>query len=374
MKRLICCVLLSAGVAGSAHAAPFLTLGDSAELFFTGDIGLRLDDNIFLDSQNEESDVVYTMAPGLELQYGKGSLMSGMLGYREEFLRYSDNDAQDSELSNAFLSTTFEGAKINLTLNANFNEFAQNSPDIQAVGTLVRRDVTSLNATGELALSMKTSLGAGVDYNNTDFQTAGYVDYESLTVPLDVYYQWSPKLDLSVGYRYRDNQVALAGNDSQDHYLNVGARGEFTPKLSGQLRIGYGLRDFDAGDEEGQIGLDAAFTYEASAKTNYRLGIRNDFANSATGTSQENLSANFGGTYAFTAFWSGSFDLVYNQTQYLSAGGREDDYFEGQIGVNYTPSAYMTVTAGYVRRDNSSSVAGADFSNNVFGLSASFRY
>ena len=75
------------------QAKSMINIGDNAELFLTGAVAIRLDNNIFLNAANEESDTIWAVTPGLDLVFGKGSATTGNLYFKEEIRRYSDFDA-----------------------------------------------------------------------------------------------------------------------------------------------------------------------------------------------------------------------------------------------------------------------------------------
>src|SRR5581483_4665044 len=133
-----------------------------------------------------------------------------------------------------------------------------NSVDIRG---LTRRDVFSTAVNGEIQFTPKTAGGAGVSYVHENYKRTGFADSDDLTIPIDFYYKYTPKVDLSLGYRYRDYQVSI-GDNSVDHFINVGARGEFTPKLVGKIQVGLNTRQLNSGGSENQLGVDASATYE----------------------------------------------------------------------------------------------------------------
>ena len=53
---------------------------------------------------------------------------------------------------------------------------------------------------------------------------------------------------------------------------------------------------------------------------------------------------------------------------------RSDDYLEGLLAVSYNLNSVVNLGASYAYRDNSSSSAGAEFTNNVFSFGANIRY
>ena len=68
MKNLARIALVSAALGTAAQAAPFLAIGDGAELFVTGTLAVRADDNIFL-SNKATSDTIFDINPGVEITF-----------------------------------------------------------------------------------------------------------------------------------------------------------------------------------------------------------------------------------------------------------------------------------------------------------------
>jgi hypothetical protein len=372
MKQTSVRIAIIAALAGlSAKAAPFMAVGDNAELFVTASAQVQFDDNIYLDRTNETNDTIMSFTPGVDLVFGKGSVTKGNVYYREEIRRYNDNDNQNTELSSLGVRSNFDNGVSKADFNASYAQVAQNDNDIKATGTIVRRKLTNVGAHGEIAFSEKTSLGAGLSYDKTDYGPASYTDSDIWNLPIDVYFKATPKLDWSAGYRYRNSKLSGTGLDSQDHFFNVGARGEFSPKLTGQLRLGFTERSFDGGGNDNQFGLDGNVSYAFSEKTSYRFNISNDFGSSGTGDSTKNFTLGLNATSKISEQWSFTGGITYRKIEYST---RKDDYVEGLLAVTYNLNAIVNFGASYAYRDNSSSTAGAEFTNNVFSFGANIRY
>lgn len=366
-------VLISAslGLLSSSKAAPFMAVGDNAELFLTAGAMVQADDNIYLDSSNEKSDTIYSFTPGVDLVFGKGSITKGNAYFREEIRRYSSNDNQDVELANVGVRSSFDNGVSKAGFNASYTELAQNDNDIRVTGDIVHRNVTNLAGNLEFAFSEKTSLGTGISFDRTDYGPSSYSDSNIWSIPVDVYFKASPKLDYSLGYRYRSSQLSGAGIDSTDHFLNLGARGEFSPKLTGQVRVGYTRRSLDVGGDENLFGVDGNLTYGFSEKTTVAINVGNDFGSSGTGASTKNFSLGLNVSSKVSEQWSFNGGLNYRKIDYTT---RTDDYVEGLVSVNYALSAIVNFGASYTYRNNSSDLGSAEFTNNVFSLGANIRY
>jgi hypothetical protein len=367
MKSPLFRFLLVAAISGtSGIAAPFLAVGDGAELFVTGSLGVRSDDNIFLGS-TEVDDVIIDFDPGLDLTFGNNALLQGSLTLVERFSSYADNSSLNTNLFSGNLNAQYDDGKLKLQFNLGHNELNQNSPDIRG---LTRRDVSTLGGGAEIAISQKTRLSGGFDYRHEDYKRTGYTDSDSTTVPLTLYYEFTPKIDLSLGYRYREYQVSI-GSDSKDHFVSVGARGEFTPKLSGKFAIGVNNRDLATGRDISNLGLDSSFTYSITPKTSIDVYASNDFGTTPQGQQQRNFRLGGNLTINPSEEWNFNVGLSYRGINY---GTRTDDYVEGQIGGTYVVNAMFRVIGGFSHRKNSSDLSFNEFSNNVFTVGVNLRY
>lgn len=364
--------LLASLTSAPAFAAPFLAIGDNAELFLTARTELRFEDNLFLTDSNEESDEVLEFVPGAELMFGKNSLTKGSLAFFERFTAFSSNSELNDTLANVVFNSNYSGAKLNLSTNASFRESNQNTRDTNGA-TLVNRNYTNAGVNGEYSLTEKSKLGLGVNYNDTDYKTAGYADQEYYAIPANYFFAISSKVDLSAGVRYSETDVDAAGRDSESFYYNVGARGKFTPKLSGKFTVGYTVRDNETGGDDGAIGLQSGLSYAYSPKTTLSLDMSNDFETGADANGTENFSVTLGGRTSLTAALSANASLSYQKYDYLSIN-RTDDYIVAGLGLSYAYNEHLNFDAGYSFSENDSNLGAATFTANVFKIGANIRY
>jgi hypothetical protein len=351
-------------------AAPFVALGDNAELFLTGTVSVSADDNIYLRRANEVNDVIFTVAPGFDLVFGRNAATTGNFYFREDIVRYTDNDKQNTSLTNVGFHSLYNNGKSKFDFAASYAETAQN--DTSAPGDIVDRTLTTVKAQSEFAVSQKTVIGVGASFEKTDYTAGpGYRDSNVWSVPMDAYFEYSPKLAMSVGYRYRSTDLTGSAIDSKDHFFNLGARGEFTPKLVGQIRVGYSKRNLDNGSDDSSVGIDSNFNYSFSEKTTYTLGVTNDFGSSALGESTKAFGVNVAAVNRLDEQWSWNANLAYRSTDYPS---HSDDLLQGGVGLAYVYNNSINFSAGYSYKKNTSNAANFEFTNNVFNLAANIRY
>jgi len=360
-----CASLLTAG-------EPLLSVGPEIPVFLTAAATARYDDNVFLESTGKTSDTIFVLMPGIDL-HTTGGVSQAALSFNEQFIRYSSHSALNSDLASVAGNFNYSGAASSLSVESSYQQMDQSNLSLRSFDQTVRRDLTNASANGSFGLTAKTSLGTGASFERTRYPKVGYQDSDDWSFPVDLYYAVTPKVDLSLGYRYRRTTLTNSIYDSRDHFVNLGTRGAFTPKLSGQIRVGVTQRRSDAGGSTNQLGLGATLNYLISPKTSVALTASNDFSHSAFGTSQKNLSIGSDIQFAFTPQWSASTGVHYEATRYLSTPARSDKFWVGNVGLNYTLTANSALQVAYLYRKNTSD-RGVNFNDNVLSLSASIRF
>ena len=366
MKNSLRLVFVAAAFTSGLSAAPFMAIGDGAELFLTGTLGVRSDDNVYL-AKKAESDLIFDIVPGIGVSFGKNAQLKGNLSLAETFSNYSDNSKLNTQLFAGSFNSGYDDGKLKLDFNIGYSELNQNNADFR---DLTRRDLFDVGGKTEVEISQLSKLGAGIAFNHTNYRRKGYADSDSLEVPLNYYYRWTEKTDISVGYRYRDYKVDI-GSDSTDHFFSVGARGEFSPKLTGRFAVGLNTRKLDRGGDETLLGVESSFGYEISPKTRLNFSVTNDFGTSPQGQQQKNFTLGGGLSTDLSQEWTLSGGMNYRAIDY---GKRTDDYFELNLGAAYIVSANVRIQGGYAYRSYSSDISSIEFKNNVFSVAANFSY
>jgi hypothetical protein len=200
--------LLAVALPFVASAAPFMAIGDGAELFLTGTLGVRSDDNIFLASK-AESDLIFDVAPGVSLEFGKNAQLKGALTLTDTFSNYSDNSSLNTQLFSGAFRSNYDDGKLKLGFNLSYSELNQNSVDIRG---LTRRDVFNVGGNTEVEISQLTKIGAGVTFNHENYKRRNYTDSDSLEVPLNVFYKWTTWLTLGLTLRTTSSMLAPGVN------------------------------------------------------------------------------------------------------------------------------------------------------------------
>lgn len=377
MNHCIRCILLAGILAVPGYAAPMVSLGDNINLFFNGSAGLRYDSNVALDETNELDDFVFSFTPGIEIAVGKkGTTPANItLVFREEILRYNDNDRFDTERFSASLKGTFDDPKFKADFNAGFREQQSNTPSVNVIADLVESELTTAGVNVEYNVSPKLSFGGGLNYREQQYVTFTQLsDTESLTIPVNAFYEISPKLDATGGIRWRSTDIENRA-DTDDVFVNVGLRGDLAPKVTGNIRVGFQQREFSGNqlsDEDG-LSVEANATWAASPKVQLRGLAARDYGVSGTGETIEKTDLLGSAIYAYNELIQVTGSLGFTNQNY-SESGRDDDILLFNSGVRYKPNDYVTLSAQYRFQDNDSNRAGSSYTAHVLNFTAALRY
>lgn len=365
-------LLAGAALLGATRASASVPLGDGAEAFVTLKGGLEYNDNLFLADNNADSDTIWRLTPGVDVLFGQNSLAQGTFTYTEEFKFYSDNSEIDTSLSTINATLAYDNTKTKVDAKAGYQQLDQPTADARGAG-LVKRDVTNASIDGEFNITEKTSFKLGIAYNDTDYASATFGDWEYVQIPLNYYYEVAPKLDASFGFAYKDNVIGNGQPDTEEYYYNVGARGDLAPKLTGELSLGYKQSEPTVGDSESTFGIDSKFTYAYSEKTSLDANLSNGFGFSGIGERYRTLAFGGGITSSVNEQLQLGARLTYSNNSYLTTT-QDDDLISANVSATYKYSEYITLAGSYAYTDNASNKAGSDFTGNVLILSASLRY
>jgi hypothetical protein len=353
---------------------------DNSELFVTGTASIAYDDNIFLSSGAKTGDTIYDLAPGIDVPFGSRSDVSGDFFAKVDFMEYASHSNQDVALPDVGFNTMYDEGKSKFNFNAGYQETAQNNATIRLAGVIVRTDTTTVGMYGESGVTDKTSVGAGVNYSDTVYGRSGFIDSSVISVPVDVYYEFSPKTDVSVGYKYTNSSESGKADNYYTNFVNVGLRGEFSPLVTGQIRVGYDEIQFsNHGGSSNLPGVDGTITYAATDKSSYSLNLSNQYTNSGAGSGTLEVSktalVGISGVTDLDPQWKFVPAISYSQVTYPgTTPGRRDDIWTGSVGLEYVYNTYANIALTYSLNNDNSSGASVSYSDSRVTLALNLRY
>ena len=303
-------------------AAPLVSIGNNTDVYFNGSSSLRWTSNVFRDEADETEDLTWTLSPGFEVNVGRGLTNADMsIITRYDIIRYEDQDQLDTELFHIKAVGSYTSSRLALSGSAYFDKSKMNSGENNITNDLIESDAYGATVDSEYRVSPKFSFGAGARYSEKVFKTFDdtFPDRTVMSAPFDVFYELTPKLDLSLGYTFTNTdieetirasatqRVITSDYETDSHFFNIGARGQLLPKLTGSFKVGYRTRSSSDStirttvvglppvetttqtnrDDTGMLGLDANFTWTATPKLAVNFDLSRDFGVGGEGQSTE---------------------------------------------------------------------------------------
>jgi len=388
-------VSAAALVAVSATAAPLFSLGDNTALFINSEAGVEYNSNILRTESNEDSETTFIVRPGIEITHGgEGAAMTTFTaGW--EVRRYDTYSEFNGEYARLNLNTSYDSGVTLFSGVASFNEYSGTSGVLEpgvgsetlTIPVLNERAESRLGGNVKYRLSDRLALGAGGEYWGRTYQNGPQgrtlVNLDRYEVPLRVFYNIAPRLDVVAGYRYREVQIGDSPvgqpkpSDYDDHYFFVGLDGEiFNPLWSASLDLGFQERNYSDGTQSvDSFTANGRITYQADANRSYYLLLTRDYSVSPVGASSYvQNQATVGANYRLNEMWSLMAAANYAVTDY-DGSDREEDLFYVLGGISYSPNEYVSINARVRLTTIDGEGTGAtNFDNEFISLSASIRY
>ncbi len=403
MKKLATSIaaaaLALAAQSSSLNAAPLVSIGDTVDIFFKGGISGQYRSNVF-NNPRKEDDYIGIISPGLEVNIGRNSNANVRIIFREDLYYYNEYASQNVQNANVFVDGVYNSGPLTSSAGFSFVQRQQNTASTAGAAAAlatnqVRTDNYRAYLKGEYDISPKTfATGAfefsHIDYtNNQDFGNA-YSNNTQYSTPWNVYYRYSPKLGIGLGYRFRYTDVDNNSNatvptsrnpgDFLDNFVSLAIRGELYPKLTTRLNLGWQNRSFNSQglSSDNTLSVLSAFDYTYSPKLVFSAGFNRDFGTGAIGQSTINTGGYISASYDFSDYIAATarFGMINTDYTGVTTGGikRSDDTIRSSFAVTYTPNVYLQFTAAYSYIDNDSNINSSSFMGHTVDLSASLRY
>jgi polysaccharide biosynthesis protein VpsM len=305
------------------------------------------------------------------------------LGYTPSFELYSADSNENTTTHSAQ-----GGVQLNLRGGLSFDVSSRyvNAYDQNRANTSTQTDQFSsllMNVTAGYLVTEKLRLRVdyanfAVDYrqNDNDFR-----DRTDNAFSAYLFFKIRPKTALFVQYRYIDMvyDVKTDQRDSTRKDYLLGVTWNITAKTLGNLRAGYGTRDYKDLNlkNSDRVTVEASFSYLFSTKTQIRIG----------GFHRNEESAYIGYSYTMTTGASASYnqtlthkisfglDLSYRRDEYkdrlIRTAGTKDakeEFYTVAPSLTYAINRWLSTSLGYEYRENNSDFADSTFNGNVYML------
>lgn len=374
--------IVALSVGHQSSAAPLVSIGDTVDIFFRGDVKAQYNTNIFSNSANKVDDFIFTFSPGVEIAAGRTENANITLIFREDFVRYNRASNLNADLSNLFIDGFYKTGPATISSGFSFYQTQTPTGDINVVNNLVKRNIFRAYAELEYDITEKVVGDVGFSWNRTDFKSfqTQYHNRDVYSAPINILYRVTPKLNVGLGYRYRYTDIDLGTGptpsterDYQDHFYSVAVRGDLLPKVYATMNIGATTRvtHSNTSSDTTTFTADTSFRWDMTPKSELALSLNRDFNTSGAGTTITRTGGNLRASYLVTEFIQSSAFFGYAVNDYT--GQARTDYTTN-VGGNlyYTPNSYLRFGAGYTYQNNDSDVT--PFQSHIISLSASLRY
>ena len=230
--------------------------------------------------------------------------------------------------------------------------------------------------------SPKFGVGSDISYELRNYQKLSsqgfpYLDMQSLRIGSSAYYIYSPKLDFFLNYQYVINESPNSNSDFINNTVQnytLGMEGQITPKLSGNLSFGFGVRDYDNASVQSEDTLlfNAGLIWSWREKTKMSVNLNRGFAPSPQDQGMLTTDIVFQLNQRFTRRVAGTLGASYGIVDFTSnqkfgpfsqRNDRTDDRWGINLGILSNFTSYLDGRFGYSFVKTSSGF-GDEFSNN----------
>ena len=340
------------------------------------------DNNVYLATEDfAEDDTFFSLFPRviIDLPY-KGHLFS--LDYGVEMRRYSEFDSEDVELQNfAFEGLLNVTSQFTVRLLERYKELAGDADEM-----LGRVEYSRNTAAISGAYEINSKLSVEGEYGQTKYDYEDDIligrtdDQINVTAIYNLYEKWGILGEVAHG----EVDIEDTENDASYNRILIGARGNFTPKLSGLVKLGQEMRSYEGDREDSDSPyLAGEVTHQVADDMSFTLGANQQIVesivyadNSYTETQwRARLSKTF--IDKVNVILSGYFQSNEYENDILIGDiseKREDDIWQAEIGVEYKLNKYTHLLAGYEHKVLDSNFNENDFEVDRFSIGARLEY
>lgn len=365
------CLLIALGASAQDPVAPWLRYNVGKVVILPKvDLVNSFTDNLFnLSGANRVADGITAVTPGLKLKWDENAAVDASVEYRHGEVLIWENSGFNSSSDTVDAKVGYTAAKWKATGSTSFSESVALQRGVLNLGrNLLRTSLISGSAVATYDWTAKSDVTAALNYRNTDYDSRFLIDQEQLDGRLGFSHDLTRRLrwtaDVRSGHTAaRSNGRIDSTADSFFYGALAGLRGSFTQKLSGAMRVGYEVRQFDGGESFSAatpaVGLDVA--YQASVLTRVTLAYdRTTGVGAWQGgqvTIQDSLSLRVIHALGITGRWlvTGNGRVGFGDYEFdpslFPAGtpdfSRTDSSYGVDLAVQYRPQAWLTCSAGY---------------------------
>ena len=365
--------LLTLGLALPSGRALLNIDGTRNQVFVFGSVAFAYSSNIFSESTGR-GDYNMNAEAGIDLKRRAGIIAVNST-FKIDYQRFGKYSKENSANPSAYVE---------------FNKTTGRTTGALTISAF--RETRSDSAVNVRTSSWNFPLGLSLKYpvndklyvtSDTSYLQRRYSDNTALanltdySESIDLFYVYTSKLDLIGGYRIRVSRTSF-GNDTTDHWFNVGATGGLFAKLNGSLRFGYQIRQVAAPAKESfpHFNALASLSWPFSRKLMLTGQVSRDFNTIATGASVDSTSAALRAAYAYNRKLELDTGVAGGRNIFLGRNQprRTDNFFSWDVGAHYKFNEHLKLGASYTYFRNWSSLSFSNFDRQGFSFDVASRY
>jgi hypothetical protein len=365
--------------------------------------------NIYQTKDDEKSDYLHHIGAGLGLDYTRDKDNYLRIGYDAVNVRYSEYDKNNYWKHNVLATA---GYKSPIGFYALFSERFNQSSD-----PYDNDDAYSTDGDITKRWTNDAKLGLGFEFSDrirTEVYYKNYIkefhsfsdkhkDRMEHSPGIIGYYKFMPKTSALFEYRatftkyteqesISDNAKGYDDNTSQDstyHRFFVGLHWDATAKITGDLKLGWGYKDYDNDKDNNGNDYDDDSTWIAETRLAYQLFqktslrfrlLREDKDDTNAQTSgYEHTKVGIGFDQGITDQLKvvGDFDYTLDTFDYDAKDDNDVDIYNAKIGLNYDFNEWLGAGIAYNYRDKSNSAGwkkNDDYTDHICSFNVGARF
>ncbi len=366
------------------------------------EVGWLSRSNIYLSENNTVSDNILQFMPSLGVRHEFTQTSFWSLEYYGTYAYYQENDENDWD-SHYVPFDFFLGGKTGPFVEVSNDFWRSSDPfgseDLYKLGQKTARTQNDAYIAPGWTFSEKTKAKVYGRYIILEYDQDQdrYQNQREWDMGGIFYYKFWPKTSMLFQYTFVNreyvDQPSSSSEDQYRHEFYVGLTWDATSKLQGEVKLGYGIMNYD--NEYNTVGqkyeekntwlAEVSVSWQATPKLMLLGSLQRAIRQSTQGLVGTEFPNNYYvDTYAtLGARWT----FIRNLTAFATVGAglneynsldgteaRDDDVFKGQVGLEYAFLKYLYAQAYYLYDYKSSNKPNLGYTDNVFYMGVGGRF
>lgn len=364
---------LLAALFASSQAYGLLTLEEGkAQVGVVGRAYFNWDSNLFNNS-NAEADSYESLVAGIT--YDRNAGIIGVKGSSIWSFDFFNKFNSENSVNPTFkLGFSKAQGKTTGALNFTYRRISQAD---EAANQRTRLGEFETVLIVQYPINERFSLTSTTEVADRGYKDAVFFDNNTYSQSLDAFMVYTSKLDIVAGYRYRYTDATGQPN-SADHAITIGVSGKLLPRVDGNFRVGYQLRDIRLASADSLDGVTASASFLWSPRNRILVSsqISKDFSTTSTALSSDGLTWFNSVQFTTASRITLTAGVGYSQSKYYAIDTlvRTDDHYYWSLGASYPVTTNITAEVNYIHSENWSTESYADYTKEFVsvGIAAKF--